>query len=447
MQNNKIKNTILILAGLGFADLLGAIDSTGLSVVLPKLTNDLHISVFVSQWIPNIYVLSMVSLLLISGKIADKYGPKKIYISGLILFGLSSLLLGFVEHPYLMIFLRAIQGIGTAILYTAPMSIIAQIWDEPEKAFAVTASFFGIGMILGPVVGGLFGGLNFGSYFGWHLLFLINVPVVLAAIWIVVKNIPEIKAQNLVTVRPRFAILLALLFGLLALSFSNIPRYFSIIATALLAILFYVDYRKTAQNRFIGYEIFRSKDFVLGNIISFFEMVILMSLSYLLVFYFEKNIGWSTQQAGLAILPVPLFTIIFSVVGGNMKNRRLGALLSNLLIFCGIVLLLFSIGRFGYYSLPVVGVMLLGSGSGLLMTSIFALIMSSAPNQKSGEASGILNTFQQMGSLIGVAMIIPLLEKVNLSIMITAIISLVSLALSVWLYLGYNKQINRAGAL
>ena len=447
MQNNKIKNTILILAGLGFADLLGAIDSTGLSVVLPKLTNDLHISVFVSQWIPNIYVLSMVSLLLISGKIADKYGPKKIYISGLILFGLSSLLLGFVEHPYLMIFLRAIQGIGTAILYTAPMSIIAQIWDEPEKAFAVTASFFGIGMILGPVVGGLFGGLNFGSYFGWHLLFLINVPVVLAAIWIVVKNIPEIKAQNLVTVRPRFAILLALLFGLLALSFSNIPRYFSIIATALLAILFYVDYRKTAQNRFIGYEIFRSKDFVLGNIISFFEMVILMSLSYLLVFYFEKNIGWSIQQAGLAILPVPLFTIIFSVVGGNMKNRRLGALLSNLLIFCGIVLLLFSIGRFGYYSLPVVGVMLLGSGSGLLMTSIFALIMSSAPNQKSGEASGILNTFQQMGSLIGVAMIIPLLEKVNLSIMITAIISLVSLALSVWLYLGYNKQINRAGAL
>ena len=172
----------LILVAVGLADLLGSIDTTGINIILPKITENFDINISLSQWVVTAYVLAMVSTLMIAGKVCDLIGAKKTYIFGLILFGISSLFIGLFNSFYLIIIFRILQGIGTAILYAAPLSIIAHLWKNREKAFSVTAMFFSAGLVVGPVLGGLFANIQLGNFAGWHLLFLLNIPIVLAAI-------------------------------------------------------------------------------------------------------------------------------------------------------------------------------------------------------------------------------------------------------------------------
>ncbi|MDH4359098.1 MAG: MFS transporter, partial [Candidatus Berkelbacteria bacterium] len=189
----KNKHLVIILIGLALADLLGAIDATGVNIALPTITKNLDIPIVLAQWIPNSYTLVLVGALIFMGKVGDIIGPKKLYLIGLSLFGLTSLALGFINDAPLLIAIRALQGLGTAILYTMPMSIIAHLWKEREKAFAVTASFFAAGMLVGPLIGGFLTGLNFGNFHGWHLIFLLNVPFIIFGIIVAAKFIPKIE--------------------------------------------------------------------------------------------------------------------------------------------------------------------------------------------------------------------------------------------------------------
>lgn len=129
------KTLLIILIGLAIADLLGAIDSTGVNIALPTITRDLGIPIVISQWIPNAYTLVLVSMLIFMGRLGDIIGSKKLYIIGLIIFGSASLALGFINTTYPLIIVRGLQGLGTAILYTMPMAIIAHLWKEREKSF------------------------------------------------------------------------------------------------------------------------------------------------------------------------------------------------------------------------------------------------------------------------------------------------------------------------
>jgi len=407
------KTLTIILIGLAIADLLGAIDATGVNIALPKITRDLNIPITISQWIPNAYTLVLVSMLIFMGKIGDMIGPKKLYLYGLILFGLASLSLGFINNTYALIVVRAIQGLGTAILYTMPMSIIAHLWKEREKAFAVTATFFSIGMLVGPLIGGILTNFDFGSFHGWHLLFLLNIPFIIFGLIVANKFIPQLPAKG----REKLDYLsLLLLFGgliLIVLSLSVISKWYIFVGLVLLLLLYL--YEKKASKPLLDFSLFKNRTFTSANLLSFFAMVTIIGMSFVLTFYLQDILKWSSLTAGIAFMPIPIATGIFAVLGGRIKNWKLGAFLTSGLIFLGLFLLSQTNPNISYYKLILPGLILISAGSGILMTVMFAAILGSAPTEKSGSVSGILNTLQQMGSLIGIALVAAMVLRYQLS--------------------------------
>lgn len=419
------KTLTIILIGLAVADLLGAIDSTGVNIALPKITSDLSIPISVSQWIPNAYTLVLVSMLIFMGKIGDRIGPKKLYITGLLIFGIASIFLSFINSPIAIIMIRAIQGLGTAILYTMPMSIIAHLWKEREKAFAVTAAFFAGGMFIGPVIGGLLASIDFPNYHGWHLLFLINIPLILFGIIIAAKYIPKIEPAP----KEKLDYLsIFLLFGglsLLVLSLTIISKLFIIPGLALLLILYF--YESKTKRPLLDFSLFKNQTFAFANFVSFFTMVSVIGMSFVLTFYLQDILHWTPIQAGIAFLPVPIVTGVFSAIGGKIKNWKLGALLTSAPILAGMLLLTQVNPSIPYYKLVLPAMIFISAGGGILMTVIFAAILGSAPTEKSGNVSGILNTLQQFGNLIGIALIATIVLQYKLSFEILSLAAFLSL--------------------
>jgi MFS family permease len=407
------RNLTLILIGLAVADLLGAIDSTGVNIALPTITRDLHIPIALAQWIPNAYTLVLVCMLIFMGKVGDMIGAKKLYIYGLILFGLTSLALGFINNTSGLIITRALQGLGTAILYTMPMAIIAHLWKEREKAFAVTASFFAGGMLVGPLIGGFFTGLELPWLHGWHLLFLLNVPFIIFGIIVAAKFIPKLPAKNPEKLDYLSLFLFFAGLILIVLALTIISKWF--ILAGLAAIIALYLYERKARNPLLDFDLFQNRTFLSANLLSFFAMVTIIGMSFVLTFYLQDVLHWSAMQAGLAFLPIPVVTGIFATLGGNIKNWRFGAFLTGSLILTGITLFAFVNPSISYFKLILPAMVLISAGSGILMSTMFAAILGSAPTEKSGMASGFLNTLQQLGALIGVAIVASLVLRYNLA--------------------------------
>lgn len=416
------KHLTLILIGLAIADLLGAIDATGVNIALPTITKDLSIPIILAQWIPNAYTLALVGTLIFMGKIGDIIGPKKLYLIGLALFGATSLALGFINNAPLLIAVRALQGLGTAILYTMPMSIIAHLWKEREKAFAVTASFFAGGMLVGPLIGGALTSINLGNFHGWHFIFLLNIPFIIAGIIIAAKFIPKIETKK---VRIDFLSVLLLIAGLaiIILSLSMISKWYIFVGLFLLLLLYL--YERKIQYPLLDFSLFKNRTFTAFNILSSLAMVTIVGMSFVLTFYLQDILKWNSLQAGLAFLPVPAATGVVAALGGKMKNWKLAAFLTSGLILLGIILLTQVHPNISYYKLILPAMILIAAGSGVLMSVGFAAIIGSAPTEKSGSASGILNTLQQLGGLIGIALVASIVLSYNLAFYVLSIAAFV----------------------
>lgn len=418
------RSLTLILIGLAIADLLGAIDATGVNIALPKITRDLALPITISQWIPNAYTLVLVSTLLFFGKIGDSIGVKKLYLFGLILFGLASAILGFINNPYLLIAIRGFQGLGTAILYTMPMAIIAHLWQDRGKAFSVTASFFAAGMLVGPLIGGVFTNFDFGNFHGWHLLFLLNIPFIIFGLIVAAKFIPELPHQK---VKIDFLSVLMLLvgLGLIILSLTIISKWYLLAGLLVLIILYF--YERRVEAPLLDFSLFKNRTFTAFNIVSALAMVVIIGMSFVLTFYLQDILKWNSLQAGLALLPVPVATGLVSILAGRMKNWKLAALLTSGLILAGILLLTQIHPSIAYYKLILPAMVLIAAGSGFLMTVGFAAILGSAPTEKSGSASGVLNTLQQLGGLIGIALVAAIVLNYSLAFYILSAAALVGL--------------------
>lgn len=416
------KTLTIILISLAIADLLGAIDATGVNIALPKITSDLSIPISISQWIPNAYTLVLVSTLIFMGKIGDKIGAKKLYLAGLVLFGLASLVLGFTNNPTALIATRSVQGLGTAILYTMPMSIIAHLWKEREKAFAVTAAFFAGGMFIGPVVGGLLTSIDLPNYHGWHLIFLLNVPFIIIGFYIANKYIPKIETS---TEEKLDYLSILLLFGgltFIVLSLTIISKFFILLGLVFLFMLYL--YELKVKKPLLDFSLFKNQTFAFANFVSFFSMVTMIGMGFVLTFYLQDILKWSPIQTGIAFLPIPIVTAIFASIGSKVKNWRLGAITTTILTFSGISLLTLTNPETSFFKIVLPGIILISAGSGLLMTVIFAAILGSAPTERSGNVSGILNTLQQIGSMIGIALVANIVLQYKLSFEILTIIAL-----------------------
>jgi len=400
------KHLRLLLIGIAIADLLAAIDSTAVIVAMPRIAHDLSLSAPAVSFIQIIYTFALITALIPAGKIGDVIGHKKIFLTGLAIFGLASLCLTVVPSFTLLLILRVIQGVAGGMLYTSSGALIAHHWKSTEQAFGITAAVFGIGMLIGPLLGGLLSDSSLGSFSGWHFIFAINVPITLIGIWLIRREAKETpKDSNGYHVDSLGLLLFALTLGSLitCLMYNNYQVASGMATLAFLMLL--VLREKNLANPLLNFEIFKGQTFAAIALFTTVAMFCLNGLSFINTFYVQTVLGRSAALAGIMLIPISVGMAVFSGVASTNKSWKRGAILGAILICGGLAVLAHVSPSVSYVRGLFIGYIVVSAGAGFMMTTTFAAALGSVSKQFVGATAGYINTVQQIGSLAGIAFV------------------------------------------
>ncbi|MFC8968252.1 MFS transporter [Streptomyces sp. NPDC057094] len=416
----------LILGVICLAQLTVLLDNTVLNVAIPSLTRELGAATSDIQWMINAYSLVQSGLLLTAGSAADRYGRKKMLVSGLALFGVGSLVAGLADSTGQLIAARAGMGVGGALLLTTTLAVAMQIFtpDEHPKAIGIWSAVNAVGFAAGPLIGGFV--LN---HFWWGAIFLINLPVAALGLVAVVALVPESKAAPRVTTvsgspgearradRPDIVGALLSTVGMTALVFAIIsgPEHgwtsARVAATAALAVVVlgaFAAWESRIPYPMLDLQFFRNQRFtgaVAGAVLITFGMG---GALFLLTQHLQFVLGYGPLEAGLRTAPLALAVVALNFSGLSARwTARLGTPLSIVigmtLMSAGLVSIATLTGH-GYAG-TLAGLLLIGAGCAVANPAMAHAIMSAIPREKAGVGAGINGTLAEFGNGLGVAVL------------------------------------------
>ncbi|GAB2729508.1 MFS transporter [Kitasatospora kifunensis] len=402
----------LILLISALAVLMVGLDSTALNIALPALERHLHASVSGLQWVVDTYNLVVASLMLLASSTGDRVGRRRTFRAGLLLFGLGSVLCGLASGLPSLIGFRGVQALGGAMLAPVSLSVITHTFtDRAERSRAIGAwsCAFGLGLALGPLVGGVLVAVG-----GWRSVFWINVPVVLALLVLTGRFLPESRTPN---ARPADLPGQALVIALLgALTFAIIeaphrgwgtPLICCCLALAAAALAGLIRWERRRPEPLIELRFFRSAPFSGSVIVSLAAFAALGGFLFITTLYLQNVRGLGALPAGLWMLPMPVMTVVFAPVAGQLVARR-GPRLPMVLAGLAIALsgLMFAACHVeSSVVLLLVGYGLFGAGVGLVDVPATGLAVDGMPRARAGVASAITMVSCRVGVCLGVAVI------------------------------------------
>ena len=404
MSAVKPKFNTRLLIGIALADFLAAIDSTAVTLAIPRMARELHLSEISVSLFQIVYILALVIALIPAGKIGDIYGHKKSFQFGLWIFGIASLSLIFSLPFPLLLACRTLQGAAAGILYTAGGALIARNWEDTEIPFGVSASFFSFGMIVGPVIGGILTDATIGSFSGWHAIFAINVPLCLLGLGLLHKAVkndsPETNPEKIDWTG--FMLLSLFLVGLVITILEPSHRLAYALITLVLGTGLVVTERNK-PNAMVQLKLFKIQTFSAIAIFTLVFMFVLNAFSFTNTFYLQQVLGHSATQSGLLLLPLSLGMGVFSVLSGFVRNWRLSCIVASILLIIGTFLLAINNPAQLYSHSLLWAYLIVSAGAGIMFTNTFAAALGSVSVALSGITAGYINSIQQIGNLSGVA--------------------------------------------
>src|SRR3954471_6709327 len=386
------------------------LDITVVNTALPAIQKDLGGSFTDLQWVIDAYALSLAALVLTAGSLADRLGRRRVFAAGLAIFSVASLMCGLAPDPTFLNVSRAVQGIGGAIMFAVSLALVAQEFPagrERGAAMGIYGATIGIAVAIGPLVGGL---LTDG--FGWQSVFLLNVPIGIAAIAITYWKVAESRDPN--ATRVDWAGLAtfssALFLMVLALVRGNDEGWGSALIVSLMAsaavllVAFTVIERRVAQPM-LPLELFRRPAFTGVQLAAFTLSGSTFALFLYLTLYMQNFLGYSPVDAGLRYLPITVASFVVAPLAG-MALARIQAryLMTGGLALTGTGLALMAgLKMDSEWTALLAGFVLSGIGVGLLNPVIADVALSVVPKERSGMAAGINDTFRQVGIAVGIA--------------------------------------------
>lgn len=387
------------------------LDITVVAVALPDIGRSLHASFADTQWVVNAYTLTFGAFLLAGGSLADLLGRRRIFVVGLCLFTLSSLLCGFAINPLMLNLSRGIQGIGAAFLFSAALALLAHEFQGRTRAtvFSLWAAVLGMGIALGPLIGG---GVT--GWLGWKWAFLINVPI--GAMTIALTLLFKIQESRDPTARGVdwiglvtfasgfFMVILALVSG-------NDRGWGSPLILGLLVggtILFagFGVAERLQSHPMFDLALFRKSTFSGASLIAIAVAASFFSLFIYLPLYFQSVLGYSPLQAGLCLLPLTMPLLIVPPISAKLSTVLAArtVLSAGMGLVCfGLLLSMAGINSSPNWTLLFAGFIVAGSGAGLVNGELANVAISVVPPERSGMASGITTTCRQVGFGVGIA--------------------------------------------
>jgi EmrB/QacA subfamily drug resistance transporter len=388
------------------------LDASIVNVALPSIQNDFHFSTQTLQWVVSIYSLTFGGFLLLSGRAGDLFGRQRIFMSGLVIFSLASLAGGLAPSGAWFIVARAVQGIGATLIAPTTLSLITTIFAEGparNRAFGVVGSISSFGFAAGALLGGL---LVAGP--GWRWVMFVNVPVGLLALILAPIFLVESKGHTQhqhVDILGALLITTSLISLVYGLAEGNTFGWGSLqtiglIVLALVILATFVFTEQRSRSPLIRLGIFRLRTLTGGNLTSLFCSAAFVSLLFMLTLYMQRVLNYSAIDTGLAFLPLSLTLVLMANITPRLVPRigvkRL--LVSGMVIFA-VGLALFSRVTTGstFLGTFLPGLIVIAIGLGFSFSPMFIASTAGVSNDEQGLASGLINTTQQVGSSVGLA--------------------------------------------
>ncbi len=403
----------LVLSIVLIGQFMVVLDASIVNVALPSIQRDLHFSSSNLQWVINAYTLTFAGFLLLGGRAADLFGRRRIFLVGLAVFTLSSLLGGMAQSEGWLVGARALQGLGAAILAPATLTILTATFAEgPARARALGA--WSAVSAAGASAGALFGGI-LTDLLSWRWILFVNVPVGIVALVAARGYLPESRA-DMVHRHLDLAGAVTVTAGLVALVFALVrtetyawgsPQVLVplVLGVALLAV-FLVLQARFSKAPLVPLRIFRSRSVAGGNTVMLMMFGALFGSWYFETLYMQHVLGYSPLQAGLAFLPQTLLIAAGAQVTARLVPRfgpRLLILVGTLVAGGGLFWLA-QISATSTFLADLFGpFVLIGLGMGLAVTPIAVAGTAGVPREEAGLASGLLNTSRTVGASIGLA--------------------------------------------
>jgi len=399
----------LVAVSLGTFMLL--LDVTIINVALPDIQGALSSSFSGLQWVVDAYALTLAALLLTAGSLADLYGRRLLYVVGLVIFTLASLLCGLAASTMMLQLSRALQGVGGAIMFSVSLALLADAFRGKDRgvAFGVWGATTGLAVAVGPLLGGvLTSGLS------WRAIFLVNLPIGVLTVVIALAKVAESKAPQ--ARRPDWvgfvlftAALSALVYGLIESnqrSFSSSLVIGCLVGAALLLAVFVVVERRSSHPMF-DLSLFAKPTFSGGAIAAFGLSGSLFAMLLYLVLYLQNVLGYSPLQTGLRLLVLSGGILATSTLAGRLTSRvPVRMLIGPGLLLVGVGLLLMrGLGAGTSWTHLIPGLIVAGVGTGLVNPPLASTAVGVVPPQQAGMASGINSTFRQVGIATGIALL------------------------------------------
>jgi EmrB/QacA subfamily drug resistance transporter len=405
----------LALAVLAMAQLMVVLDATIVNVALNRIREALAFSSESDlQWIVTGYALTFGGFLLLGGKLADRLGRRRVFMGGAVLFAVASFLGGIAENQTLLIAARALQGLGGAFMSPAALSLLTVVFPEGrerDRALGIWAAITAGGAALGLVLGGVLT-----EYLSWRWVFFVNVPVAVLAVVGALRFVPESRDEDARGFDVTGAVLatgglMSLVYGLAKVNDDGygtaLKAFFFVLAAALLAA--FVAWQRTTKEPLLPFRVFRSRSVVGAD-----TGVLLVGAGIFAVFFFltlwmQILNGWSPIRTGIAFLPFPFVIGIGAAISSNLLGRvgpRPLVLVGPLIAASGLLHLGLRLEPgSGYWSVVIPSFVLVALGMGLSFVAVTSAAVAGVPPQDAGVASALLNSGQQVGGAIGLALL------------------------------------------
>ena len=382
------------------------LDGTVVNVALRTIGEDLDASLAQLQWISNGYLLSLSSLILLGGSLGDRFGRRRIFVVGTVVFALASVLCGLAPGPQLLIAARVVQGVGGALLMPGSLAMIqgAFVVEDRGRAIGAWSGLGGIASAVGPFIGGALV-----EYASWRWIFLINVPLAVVTVVIATRLVPETSDPD---ASPHFDVAGATL-GTLALAGATYSLIeWGSLAAAVAAVvgvvgaLGFLLVESHSRYPMLPLGLFRDRTFSAANAMTLVVYAALGAVTFFVVLQLQTVAGYGALEAGIAMLPITFCMLFLASWFGELGTRigpRIPMTVGPLVMAAGTLLLTGIDADSSYVTGVLPGVTVFGLGLAVMVAPLTSTVLAAAPDDRAGIASGVNNAIARAGSLLAIA--------------------------------------------